>query len=164
MLDPRQPVLRYDRARLHKNQAARAYPFIYPMEVYAPNGQVRQRMRRMRERYRALFGAPTATQRALEQLYLRMVAREKGPKSAAYHPRPKSEPFKRYDYTQPAAPGACPYVATHPRLDLGYELKQRAQRLAKGGLGLLGRTLNGLERTFVRELDRDLAECLPAYD
>lgn len=156
------PCLRYDRARLHRRLSGRAYPFMKAHEVFAPNGTVRHRMRGLRQRYEHLFGRPTLAQRALERLYLSLARRAKeGRLFKLPGNMVKTEPFKRYDYTVARRPGECPYVATHPNLNLRYGLYRRARDAAYGGMVLTNRLLNRAERALVRELEPELTECLP---
>lgn len=154
------PYLRHDRARLHRRLAARALPFIEPMAVHAPNGEVRRRMRRLQARYQRLIGPPTLAQRALGQLYLRGVERE----LRRVRPRPaKVEPCKRYDYTAPRPPGACPYTVSHPNLDPAYAAHRQLRRLVTRGLVRAGGALDAVEGLLGRELDPELRECVPAW-
>jgi hypothetical protein len=136
--------LRRDRSRLHKRNAAQVYPALRAMEVYAPNGHVRARMRRMRQRYHKLVGPPTRGQQVLEQVILRLAAVEKA--RNVVFPRPaevKTEPVKRYDYDRSAAPGACPYKLSYPHFDAGYTVYN----------GLVG-SLSSATRSVLVGLDR----------
>ena len=143
--------LRRDRSKLHKRNAAQVYPALRAMEVHAPNGQVRARMRSLRQRYRRLVGPPTAGQQVLEKAILQLATVERA--RNRYRPREaevKEEPFKRYEYHRNSRPGERPYTLTYPRRDVGYEIYRRvvepaskAVRSTVAGLdrlmGMLGR-------------------------
>jgi len=111
------------RAEFHRWVAQDLYPLSRAMEVFAPNGTVRKRVRDERARYRRLLGEPDVGQRLSEQIVLR--AARKAAHAEIDSPagmRPKEEPYKRYDYHRQSGPGACPYTVTHPRRELGYRL------------------------------------------
>ncbi len=158
------PALRYDRSRYHLRLAGRAYPFIKAMEVYAPNGAVRQRMRKLRDRYRRVVGPPTLAQRGLERMYLAMAGRAKRQSAdRGGQVQVGPEPCKRYDYTGPRVPGERPYVVSKPNLDLPYLMHATAREPVQRTLAVASAALNGLEsRLLRRTLAPELRECLPS--
>jgi len=134
------PIIRR-RSRFHRRMAREIYPLTLAMEVHAPNGTVRKRVRDQRNRYVELFGPPTTAQKFLERFVMR-----KADHAAEREARlplnftPKQEPYKRYQYARTAPPGECPYTVTHPNRELSYrlhDLRRRARTTVMGGLAQL---------------------------
>jgi len=129
------PIIR-KRARLHQRMATEIYPLTLAMEMFAPNGTVRKRVRDERTRYVRLHGEPSTAQKVLEHIVLRKA--RKAAQQEREQPvnfNPKQEPYKRYDYTGPRVPGRSPYVVTHPHRELSYkvhELRRRARYAVMG--------------------------------
>ncbi len=92
-------VMRRHKAKFFKRQCAMLWTSIYAMDRFAPNGVVRRRVRKLDERYRALFGEPTPVMEALGKAMDRLVIGFK--LKEFFDPmnrHPKEEPFKRYIY------------------------------------------------------------------
>ena len=122
------PIIRR-RAKFHRRMCRELYPLTLAMEVHAPNGTVRKRVRDQRSRYFRLFGEPSSAQKLMEKFVLRKA--HKAVRRAATLPinfRPKEEPYKRYEYARTAAPGQCPYTVTHPTRELSYQLHDLRRR------------------------------------
>jgi hypothetical protein len=115
------------------------------MEVFAPNGTVRKRVRDQRNRYVRLIGEPAPAQRMIEQLVLRKARRAiKREREMPLNFRPKEEPFKRYDYHRRGVDGGRPYDVTHPRRELSYQMYDWSRRARSAVVGGLVKTLRGM--------------------
>ena len=120
-----------DRSRLHKRNAAQVYPIMKAIEVFAPNGLVRRRMRDIRQRYQRLIGPPTPGQSILEQAILKLAQLERA--RDTFYPREariKTEPYKRHVYGRAHQQGQRPYTTDHPHRDLNYEAYDLVARTA----------------------------------
>ncbi len=58
------------RAEFHRTISAELYPLTRAMEIFAPNGMVRKRVRDERSRYTRLFGEPTVGQKFSERVVI----------------------------------------------------------------------------------------------
>lgn len=145
--DHADPVIR-ERAAFHRRVAMEIYPLTLAMEVFAPTGTARKRIRDQRSRYRYLLGEPGRAQRLMEQLVLRKARRAaRAELDAPSNFTPKEEPFKRYAYDRTHAPGACPYTVTHPRRELAYQVHDWRRRAR-----------NAVMQTLVKALSRNRGE------
>jgi hypothetical protein len=138
------PVIRR-RAEFHRRMATEIFPLTLSMEVLAPNGTVRKRVRDQRSRYVRLLGAPTTAQRMMEKLVLHKAQKAAQREAAA----PKQEPYKRYEYARTAAPGERPYIVTHPSRELSYQLHDARRKAAQLVMNGIARVLtNGQREPF----------------
>jgi len=123
-----------ERGVFHERQAMTVYPLLKAMQVYAPNGTVRKRMKDLRRRYVKLLGPPTAFQLATEQALLGL----SGVTRLADFLYPGDnlsveEPFRRYVYDKPAPPfPACPYRLDEPKRPRRHRIEEAVRDRARG--------------------------------
>ena len=117
------PLLRDQRAGLHKEGAEMLYPMIRACEYFAPNGLVRRRIRQTEERYIKNFGKPTPSQEIMSYYVLTKAFQAKLQEHIDPQNRhPKQEPFKMYIYEKNGkGENGSPYKVVYPVRDKKYE-------------------------------------------
>ena len=117
------PLLREQRAELHKENAEMLYPLIGASEHFAPNGIVRRRIRQTEERYLKNFGKPTPSQEIMSYYVLAKAFQGKAREFIDPQNRhPKQEPFKIYIYNKNGkGKDEPPYRVAYPVPDKGFE-------------------------------------------
>jgi len=117
------PLLRDQRAELHKEMAEMLYPLIRASEHFAPNGIVRRRIRQIQERYIKNFGKPTPSQEIMSYYVLAKAFQAKAREYIDPQNRhPKQEPFKIYIYDKNGrGKDEPPYRVVYPVRDKGFE-------------------------------------------
>ena len=118
-------VLQHHALLLHKKNAAKLYTQLRAMAKYAPNPEVRERVRSMVLRYHETLGVPDLLLDIASWASLLMAVFFKW-KSSVFKWSPKVEGFRRYLYDPGAsAPDSGPYVIDHlASLDIIFRLKQ----------------------------------------
>ena len=131
------PIIR-KRAQFHRMLCNEIFPMTQAMEVFAPNGTVRKRVRDQRNRFVDYFGAPSAAQKMMEGVVLRKARQAtRDERKSPINQNPKVEPYKRYDYDRTAMDGNCPYKLTYPTRELSYqvhEFRRKARTVVFNGL------------------------------
>ncbi len=104
------PVMREHKSKFFKKQSGLVWLLLQPLDRFAPNGVVRRRVRKADERFRQLFGEPTAVMKAasmvLDSRAIRFYIKE------MFDPlnrHPKEEPCKKYIYDKKRNNSAVPY-------------------------------------------------------
>jgi haloalkane dehalogenase len=117
------PLLRDQRAGLHKESAEMLYPLIRASEHFAPNGIVRRRIRQTQERYIKNLGKPTPSQEIMSYYVLAKAFQGKAREYVDPQNRhPKQEPFKIYIYDKNGrGKDEPPYRVVYPERDKGFE-------------------------------------------
>ena len=117
------PLLREQRAELHKEMAEMLYPLIRASEHFAPNGIVRRRIRQTEERYLEIFGRPAPSQEIMSYYVLAKAFQGKAREFIDPQNRhPKQEPFKIYIYGKNGkGKDEPPYRVVYPVRDKGFE-------------------------------------------
>lgn len=137
-----------DRAIFHKRAAITIYPLLKAMEIYAPNGTVRKRMKDLRRTYFRLFGEPTLFLKELEKVLVGISGLTKF--IDLIYPRDNvlpEEPFKKYVYDKPApAWPDNPYSVEYPHRTWKYNVNEYYRQG-------IGKFLSGVEY-FSRAADK----------
>lgn len=127
------PIIR-TRSAFHRKIANEIFPMTRAMEVFAPNGTVRKRVRDQRNRFVDYFGAPSGAQKMMEAVVLRKARQAtRSERESPINQTPKVEPFKRYDYSRAATNGGAPYTVTYPKRELAYQMHD-FRRKARGAV------------------------------
>jgi haloalkane dehalogenase len=118
--------MREYKTKLFKQQSALVMCIISTMYHFAPNGVVRHRVDKLRQRYISIFGEPTPVQK-IADWYLHHLAKRWKKKDLLdpFNQYPKEEPFKRYIYHKKNTGSPVPYLTEHPhfgRLKIRLEL------------------------------------------
>ncbi len=150
------PIMRRHKALFFKRQCAMLWTNIRALERYAPNGIVRRRVIKLDDRYRQLFGEPTAVQDALSRSIEAMVTVHRI--KEVFDPmnrHPKEEPFKRYLYdkgsgdSERATPYRTEMPAPPPDVRRAMDREQRVN-------GILGQALKAVRLGRWRKGDREI--------
>ena len=136
--------LREQRAGFHMRQAKELWPMVAANMRFAPNGFVRQSIRKLDGRYRRLFGEPSRAQKVLAKsvLYRAHLGKvQEWLRPRGMHPR--VEAAKVYEYQNDHAPvgDECPYTVHHPHFSLHYEFSRVVQAGRRATLGTALRLL-----------------------
>ncbi|MBN1656583.1 MAG: hypothetical protein JXA30_22620 [Deltaproteobacteria bacterium] len=108
-------TMREHKTKLFKQQSALNLVLNAPMYRFAPNGVVRRRVEKLRQRYVDLIGEPTPIQNFANWYLLRLAKSwKKKDLLDPYNQYPKQEPFKRYTYDKKNSNGAVPYRTEYP--------------------------------------------------
>ena len=149
-----------DRGQLHKRVAFSLFPLLKAMEIYAPNGTVRKKMKDKRRKYVELFGEPTTFQTWME----------KGMTTVAGFTKLKNvlfpienvlseEPFKKYIYDKPVpAYPEKPYRVERPQGGKKFDKNVQAQKTAARIMGSVQSFAAYLDRRKGVEIDQKISD------
>ncbi len=135
--------LRTQRAEWHQRRARETWPLLAANMRFAPNGYVRQNIRKLDARFRRLFGEPSRAEKLLSKYVLYRA--HVGKLHELVWPqgmRPRVEAPKVYQYVNDheLAGDECPYTVAHPHFSPAYtfnRLVQAVRRVTVGGALLL---------------------------
>ncbi len=102
------PLLRNEKAQLYAERCKGSYPMLKACEKYAPNENVRQKVREADEKYRSLFGEPDDQQKFFAEAFSDIVGKRG---EEMKHPKPVGmfDPEIRRTYYDPER-GPVPFV------------------------------------------------------
>jgi hypothetical protein len=109
-------TMRKHKTKLFRQQAALTMVISSAMYRFAPNGVVRRRVEKMRQRYKEVIGEPTPCMKVADR-YTNFVATrwKKKDHFNPFNQYPKEEPFKRYIYDKQNTNGEIPYRTEYPQ-------------------------------------------------
>ncbi len=107
--------MRVHKTKLFKQQAALTMCIMAAMYRFAPNGVVRHRVEKLRQRYINVIGEPTPMMKIADWYTLIQAKKwKKKDRLDPFNQYPKEEPFKRYIYDKKNENGAIPYKTEYP--------------------------------------------------
>ena len=148
------PLLRDQRAELHREQAEAIYPLIRASEHFAPNGLVRRKIRQTQERYVKNFGKPSPSQEIMSYYVLAKAFQAKIKNAIdPYNRHPKEEPFKIYIYEKNGqGKDSPPYKVAYPIQDKKYEAYRNIRGFKEG---VFKKAFNYIDKVFAPEKQRE---------
>jgi haloalkane dehalogenase len=144
------PLLRDQRAEIHKEGAEAIYPLIRASEHFAPNGIVRRKIGQIEERYVKNFGKPSPSQEIMSYYVLAKAFQAKIKNGIDPSNRsPKQEPFKMYIYEKNGGEKESPpYKVVYPIRDKKYEVYRNIRGFKEL---VFEKTFNYIDRIFAPE-------------
>ena len=138
--------LRTERAHFHRWSARQLWPMLEANMRFAPNGYVRQSIRKLDGRYRRLFGQPSRQVRFVSKyiLYRAHVAKvHELLRPAGMHPRVESAKLYHYTNDHELVGDECPYTVKHLHFSPKYEANRVVQAVRRVTLGAALRVIGG---------------------
>ena len=142
--------LRQERAEYHARTCRAMWPMLAANMRFAPNGYVRQSIRKLDGRYRRLFGEPSRAQKVLSKyvLYRAHVGKlHEVIRPRALHPRVEAPKVYHYPNDHELVGDECPYTVTHPHFNAGYAANRVVQTGRRMVLGATLALVGGGKRT-----------------